>query len=80
MSDVEAMFHQVRVRPSDCDALSFLWADGDLESQPEEYQMRVHLFGDASSPSCANVALKKTAEDNKADFDPETVKTVKRNF
>ena len=25
MSDVEAMFHQVRVRPSDCEALSFLW-------------------------------------------------------
>ena len=81
MSDVEAMFHQVRVRPSDCDALRFLWwPDGDLESQPEEYQMRVHLFGGASSPSCANFALKKTAEDNKADFDPETVETVKRNF
>ena len=81
MSDVEAMFHQVRVRPSDCDALRFLWwPDGDLESQPEEYQMRVHLFGGASSPSCANFALKRTAEDNKADFDPETVETVKRNF
>ena len=55
MSDVEAMFHQVRVRPSDCNALSFLWwPDGNLDSEPEEYQMRVHLFGGASSPSCAN--------------------------
>ena len=81
MSNVEATFHQVHIRLSDCDALRFLWwPDGDLESQPEEYQMRVNLFGGASSPSSANFALKKTAEDNKADFDPETVETVKRNF
>lgn len=80
MSDVEAMFHQVRVRPSDCDTLRFLWwLDGNLDNQPEEYQMRVHLFGGASSPSCANFALKRTAEDNK-DYDPQTIETVKRNF
>jgi len=59
MSDIEAMFHQVRVRPTDCDALRFLWwPDGKLALQPEEYQMTVHLFGAASSPSCANFALK----------------------
>ena len=75
------MFHQVRVRPSDCDALRFLWwPDGNLDSQPEEYQMRVHLFGGASSPSCANFALKKTAEENKTDFDVQTVETVMLNF
>ncbi|XP_078357279.1 uncharacterized protein LOC144642164 [Oculina patagonica] len=81
MSDVEAMFHQVRVRPSDCDALRFLWwPDGNLDNQPEEYQMMVHLFGGASSPSCANFALKRTAEDNKEGFEPQTIETVKRNF
>ena len=81
MSDVEAMFHQVRVCPSDCDAPRFLWwPDGDLDSQPGEYQMRVHLFGGASSPSCANFALKKTVEENKGDFDAQTVETVMRNF
>ena len=42
--------------------------------------MSVHLFGGASSPSCANYALKKTAEDNKEDFDAVTVETVKQNF
>ena len=81
MSDVEAKFHQVRVRPSDCDALRFLWwPDGNLDNQPEEYQMRVHLFGGASSPSCANFALKRTAEHNIEGFDPQTIETVKRNF
>ena len=81
MCDIEAMFYQVRVSPSDCDYLQLLWwPDGDLKKDPEEYQMLVHLFGGASSPSCANFTLKKTAEDNKAAFDTITVETVKRNF
>ncbi|KAK3702238.1 hypothetical protein QZH41_005406 [Actinostola sp. cb2023] len=75
------MFYQVRVRPSDCKYLRFLWwPDGNMEREPQEYQMSVHLFGGASSPSCANYALKKTAEDNKDYFDHETVQTVKGNF
>ena len=48
--DVQAMVHQVRIRPSDSDALQFLWwPEGKLDSQPEEYQMMVHLFGGAPS-------------------------------
>jgi len=81
MSDIESMFYQVRVRPSDCNYLRFLWwSDGDIDKEPEEYQMLVHLFGGASSLSCANYALKRTAEDNKEDFDAITVETVKKNF
>jgi hypothetical protein len=81
MSDVEAMFLQVRVRDEDCDTLRFLWwPGGDVTGQPQEYQMTVHLFGAASSPSCANFALRKTAVDNSEEFDQETVDTVKQNF
>ena len=81
MSDIEAMFYQVRVRPSDCKYLRFLWwPDGDLDKEPKEYQMQVHLFGGVSSPSCANDALKKTAEDHKGEFDEAAIDTVKRNF
>ena len=32
------------------------------------------------SPSCSNFALRRTADDNKAEFTDEVVKTVKRNF
>ena len=81
MSDVEAMFHQVNVKPDDCSALRFLWwPNGDLTLEPEEYMMTVHLFGGVSSPSCANYALQKTADDNKANFAAEIVSSVKRNF
>ncbi|XP_067034739.1 uncharacterized protein [Acropora muricata] len=81
MSDIEAMFHQVRVRSDDCDALrSLWWQKGDLYSRPHEYKMRIHLFGGVSSPSCASFALQKTAKDNRAEFSPEAINTVKRDF
>ena len=81
MADVEGMFLQVQVPLEDANALRFLWwPNRDLSSDPKEYQMLVHLFGATSSPSCANFALQQTTEDNRDDFDPATVKTVKRNF
>jgi len=74
MADVESMFHQVHVNPHDCDALWFLWwANNDLNSKPEEYQMMVHLFGATSSPSCANFGLRRTAEDNQQQFSKDAV-------
>ena len=80
-SDVEAMFHQVRVSPCDANSLRFLWwPDADFSQEPQDYMMQVHLFGATSSPSCASFALQRTAEDHKDEFDEETVKTVKKNF
>ncbi|KAI3375023.1 hypothetical protein L3Q82_021070, partial [Scortum barcoo] len=35
--------------------LKFLWwKGGDLEKEPQEYRMAVHLFGAASSPGCVS--------------------------
>ncbi|KAK3722273.1 hypothetical protein QZH41_005187 [Actinostola sp. cb2023] len=81
MADVESMFYQVHVRPEDSDYLRYLWwPGGDLDQEPEEHQMCVHLFGGVSSPSCASFGLRKTADDNRTDFAEETVESVKRNF
>ena len=79
-ADVKNKFLQVRVPLEDANALRFLWwPNGDLQSEPEEYQMLVHLFGVTCSPSCARFALKQTAEDNKNDFDPVTVNTIQHS-
>ncbi|XP_074608716.1 uncharacterized protein LOC141863136 [Acropora palmata] len=80
-ADIECMFHQIRVSPADRDAFRFLWwPTGDLNQEAVDHRMEVHLFGATSSPSCSGFALRKTAEDNKEDFEEEVVKTVKRNF
>ena len=81
IADVEAMFHQVRVPDEDSDLLRFLWwPDGELCKDLEDYKMVVHIFGATSSPSCATFALQQCARDNIANFDPEVIQTVLRNF
>ena len=67
--------------PEHCDALRFLWwPEGDLNKQPKDYWMQVHLFGATSSPSCANFGLRRTAEDNEEKFSRDVIETVKQNF
>ena len=66
-ADIEAMFHQVLVIEEDQPALSFLWRELDINRAPDVYQMRVLIFGAASSPSTANYVLRRTAEDNRED-------------
>ena len=81
MADVEKMFHQVKVQPSDCDALRFLWwEEGDLTKEVVDHQMLVHLFGATPSLGCASFALKRRASDKKTGFDGQTKDTVNRNF
>ena len=81
MADVEAMFHQVRVPPDQCNFLRFLWwLNGDLNAPLQEYRMVVHLFGAVSSPSIANFAIKKTACDGEEEFGPLVANTLQNNF
>ena len=68
---------------SECDRnyLSFLWwPDGDVGSPARVYRMTRHLFGATSSPSCANYALHRTAEDFGDAHPPEVKKTLRRSF
>jgi hypothetical protein len=81
MADIESMFHQVHIVPSDYDALRFLWwPENNLGAEPQEFQMLVQLFGATSSPSCANFALRRTADDNSKEFGIKISEIVKRNF
>ena len=81
VSDIESMFHQVRVVPKDCDALRFLWwKDGDTTKPPDVFRMTVHLFGASSSPSIASFCLKEVANRFGDKFLSNTVQLIARNF
>ena len=81
MCDIESMFYQFHVNPSQRDLLRFLWwKGGDLTTQPIEYRMTVHVFGAVSSPACANFALRQIASDHEHEFNEETVTFIKRDF
>lgn len=81
MCDIERMFHQFHVKPHDQDYLRFLWWDkGNLETPPAVYRMRVHLFGAASSPGCANFGLKHIAAQGQDRFSEASIKFIERNF
>lgn len=62
VADLEAMFYQIRVPSSDRRYLRFLWwAENRLGGRVCEFQMTVHTFGAASSPSVANYVIKTIA-------------------
>lgn len=65
LCDIEKMFNQFHVQEEDRNYLRFLWwKDGDTTTQPQEYRMKVHLFGAVSSPGCANYGLKYLAKEH----------------
>ena len=83
MSDIEAMFLQIRVPENQRNFLRFLWwPNGDTSQDLEEYQMNVHLFGAVSSPSCANYSLRRCADDVRDDEieDVKSKDVLKKNF
>ena len=81
MGDIKAMYHQVRVSPVHRKFLKFLWwKDYNIENELVVLRRSVHLFGGIWSPSCANYALKRTADDNKETFDAGTIQSVHRHF
>lgn len=70
MCDIKNIFHQFHVPETDQNYLRFLlWKQGDITVQPQEFRMKVHLFGAASSPGCANYGLKHLAKENR-DLNP----------
>ncbi|CAI5694724.1 unnamed protein product [Oreochromis niloticus] len=80
MCDIERMFHQFHVREADRDYLRFLWwKDGNFSVEPQEFRMKVHLFGAASSPGCANYGLKHLAKENESLF-PLGSQFIMRDF
>lgn len=51
-----------------------------FQSQPSIYRMKVHLFGAASSPGCANYGLKHIAAQGRGHYNEASIRFIKRNF
>ncbi|XP_053398928.1 uncharacterized protein LOC128556932 [Mercenaria mercenaria] len=81
MCDIEQMFNQFRVIPEHRDFLRFLWWSGeDYHKPPEDFRMKVHLFGATSSPGCANFGLKRLASENEVEFGSDVTSFIHRDF
>lgn len=81
ISDIRAMFHQVRVKGEDSKRLSFLWWPcDDMSTEPETYEMTAHVFGATSSPSVCGFALRSCAEDHSSEFSADVINSVKECF
>lgn len=51
-----------------------------LHAEPSVYRMRVHLFGAASSPGCANFGLRHIASQGQGHFSEASIRFIERNF
>ena len=76
------MFHSLKEKKEKFkDSLRFLWyKDKDPNGVIMEYRMKVHIFGNTSSPEVANYALRKTTEVGEAKFGWDAKSFVDNNF
>ena len=77
-ADIESMFLQVQVPEAERSSIRFLWRSHNSEPVGV-YEYQRHVFGAASSPTCANYALQRVGIDNKDQF-PVAAKAIENNF
>ena len=65
-ADVEAMFLHVKVLPTACNVLRFVWRENHTDPI-FVYGYGRHIFGAKSSPTCVNYALQQVRRDSRVD-------------
>ena len=81
MADVEAMYYQVQVPEYQQSFLKFLWWENhDIEKEPQDSVMCVHVFGGTSSASCLNYALCRTAVESESIYGRAAAEALHHNF
>ena len=81
MADIEQMFYSFVVPEDHRDFLRFLWyGNNDPDGAIVEYRMKVHIFGNTSSPAIATFGLRKTAEVGEPEFGSDAKEFVDNDF
>ncbi|XP_062538388.1 uncharacterized protein LOC134206676 [Armigeres subalbatus] len=73
-SDIQEMFHQIRIRAEDRDSQRFLWRAKPTE-EPTIYVMDVATFGSTCSPASAQFVKNRNAELHRELY-PEAAKAI----
>ncbi|XP_055542701.1 uncharacterized protein LOC129728292 [Wyeomyia smithii] len=75
--DIREMFHQLKIRSEDCQALRFLYRN-DPSQKPEVYVMEVAIFGATCSPCSASYIKNTNAMEYQKEF-PEAATAIVEN-
>ena len=78
-ADIEGMFLQVGVLPSDQPSLRFLWRE-DSTTNVVVYQYTRHIIGARDSPTCANYALQRILRETMPSFTLKLQKPSLKTF
>ena len=76
--DISKMYHRILIPDRDQHVHRFLWRNMENNRDPDVHVKTVLTFGDKPAPAMAQIALRKTAE-QEIDVHPEAAETLKRN-
>ena len=76
--DISKMYHRILIPERDQHVHRFLWRNMETNRDPDAYVKTILTFGDKSAPAMAQIALRKTAE-QEIDVHPEAAETLKQN-
>ena len=74
ISDIEQMYHQIKVAENNQDVLRFIWRD-NTDRQIVVHIIKVHIFGKIGSPCIANWVIKRTASGQLSQYVNKVIET-----
>ena len=66
LGDISKMYHRILIPERDQHVQRYLWRNMEPDREPDTYVKTVLTFGDRHAPAMAQIALRKTAQENKA--------------
>ena len=78
MGAISKMYHRILIPERNQHVHRFLWRSMETGRDPDVYVKRVLTFGHKPAPAMAQIVLRKTSQENKADY-PDAVEVLTNN-